>query len=87
VTVSENAQNNGTLTGSNVGASIESTGKVSGGTVTAGGIITVQGTSGTVGTAVTITLTPSLNTQDGKVIWTCSAAATIHKYVPAECRH
>ena len=87
VTVSENAQNNGALAGSNVGASIEATGKVSGGTVTANGVITVQGTSSTVGTAVTITLSPSLNTQDGKVIWTCSAAAAIHKYVPAECRH
>ena len=87
VTVSENAQNNGALAGSNVGASIEATGKVSGGTVTANGVITVEGTSSTVGTAVTITLSPSLNTQDGKVIWTCSAAAAIHKYVPAECRH
>ena len=87
VTVSENAQTNGSLTDSNVGASIEATGKVSGGTVTAGGIITVEGTSSTVGTAVTITLSPSLNTQDGKVIWTCSAASAIHKYVPAECRH
>jgi type IV pilus assembly protein PilA len=87
VTVSENAQTNGALANSNVGASIEATGKVSGGTVTAGGVITVEGTSSTVGTAVTITLSPSLNTQDGKVIWTCSAAAAIHKYVPAECRH
>src|SRR5688572_13438749 len=81
VTVSENAQNNGTLTDSNVGASIESTGKVSGGTVAAGGVITVQGTSSTVGTAVTITLTPSFNAQDGKVIWACTSAAAIHKYV------
>ena len=87
VTVSENAQNNGTLTNSNAGASINMTGKVSAGTVSAAGVITVSGNAATVGTGVTITLTPSLNTNDGKVIWTCSSAAAIHKYVPAECRH
>jgi type IV pilus assembly protein PilA len=87
VTVAENAQNNGTLSNSNAGASIESTGKVSGGTVSTIGVITISGNSSTVGTAVSITLTPSLSTTDGKVIWACTSAAAVHKFVPAECRH
>jgi type IV pilus assembly protein PilA len=86
-TVSENMQTNATTANANAGASITSSGKVTGGTVTTGGIITVSGSSSTVGTAVTVTLTPSFNTEDGKVIWACTAAAGIHKYVPAECRH
>ena len=87
VSVSENAQSNGTLTDSNAGASVEATGKVSAGTVSAGGVITINGNSTTVGTAVTISLVPSLNTGDGKVIWSCTSPAAIHKFVPAECRH
>ena len=86
-TVTENMQTNATSTNANAGASISNSGKVTGGTVSALGVITVQGTSSTVGTAVTITLTPSFSAADGKVIWGCSAAAAIHKYVPAECRH
>ena len=88
VTVSENAQNNATLTDSNVGASLEATGKVAPtSTVSSGGVIMVVGNSTTVGTAVTITLVPSLNTSDGKVIWSCTSPAAVHKFVPAECRH
>ena len=87
VTVAENAQSNTTLTGSNLGTSINTVGKVTGGTVSADGVVTVEGSASTVGTAVTITMTPSINTQDGKVVWQCTAATALHKYVPAECRH
>src|SRR5687767_9180995 len=87
VTVSENAQTLGTLTGSGVGASIVASGKVTGGSVDADGDIVVQGSPSTVGTAVTINLKPTYSTADGKVIWACSSAAAMHKYVPAECRH
>ena len=86
-TVSENAQTLGTLAGSDAGATITVSGKVSGGNVSANGVITVSGNATTVGTAVTITLFPSFNAADGKVIWGCSSAAGMHKYVPAECRH
>jgi len=86
VTVAENAQTNGTLASSGVGATIASTGKVTSATVDANGNITVAGDATTLGTAVTIVLTPSLQT-DGKVIWACTSAATVHKYVPSECRH
>ena len=89
VTISENAQTLGTLTGSGVGATVQPTGKVTGGTVSADGVITVTGSAAatSVGTAVTITLTPTYSTTDGKVLWACSSASTMHKYVPAECRH
>src|SRR5687768_8481194 len=87
-TVTEAAQSNATLTSSGVGLTISATGRVSGGTVTPNGVINVYGSSATVGTNVTITLTPSLNTTDGKVIWACAAgAAAQFRYVPAECRH
>jgi len=90
VTISENAQTLGTLTNSGVGATVQATGKVTGGSVDqATGVITVSGSAAasSVGTAVTITLTPTYSTTDGKVLWACSSASTMHKYVPAECRH
>ena len=88
-TVAENAQNNGTLTGANAGVSIEATGKViTGSTVSATGVISILGSNAatSTGTAVTITLTPTL-AADGKVTWSCSSPAGVHKFVPAECRH
>ena len=87
VTVSENAQTLGTLTGSGVGATIVVSGKVTSGSVSANGEITVSGNASTVGTAVTVQLKPTYSTADGKVIWACSSATTMHNYVPAECRH
>jgi type IV pilus assembly protein PilA len=87
VTVSENAQTRGSLGGSDAGATIMVSGKVTGGSVGSEGEITVEGTSATVGTAVTIQLVPSYSAADGKVIWACSSPSSIHKYVPAECRH
>ena len=39
----------------------------------------------TIGTAVTITLTPAV-VGDGKVTWQCKTTSDF-KYVPAECRH
>jgi len=88
--ISEAAQSNGTLAGSGTGLTVAVTGKVSGGSVTDGGTITIQGanTSTSVGTAVELYLVPTFSAVDGKVIWTCSAAnAAIHKYMPSECRH
>jgi type IV pilus assembly protein PilA len=87
VTVTENMQTSASTANANAGASITVSGKVSAGSVEAGGTITVTGNATGVGTAVTIVLAPSYNTADGKVIWTCTSAATLHKYVPAECRH
>jgi len=88
-TVSESAQSKGTLTSSGQGLTLSPfTGKVTNGSVTTGGVITAIGSSTSVGTAVTIILTPSL-AADGKVAWTCGTGGTTasFKFVPAECRN
>ena len=87
-TVSEKAQTNAELTNCCTGVTITAAGRVVSGSVTNSGVITVVGdnSAGSVGTAVTITLTPSLSAA-GNVVWTCGAASAQHKYVPAECRH
>lgn len=89
-TIAEKAANDGTLISSARGLTVTPSGKVAGGNVTDAGVITVAGDSTSVGTAVTIVLTPSLNAASGKVLWECSAGdggAPKFKYVPAECRH
>ena len=88
--VSEAAQSNGTLAASGTGLTVALTGKVSGGSVATNGTINIQGANAatSVGTAVSIFLTPAFAPTDGKVIWTCTTVNTaIHKYMPAECRH
>ena len=89
VTVAENVQTNGTIGSAGVGATIIVSGKVTGRLVDeATGVITVAGSSATVGTNVTIVLAPSMNAADGKVAWSCSTgSAALHKFVPSECRH
>jgi type IV pilus assembly protein PilA len=85
-TVSEKAQNDGTLASSGRGLSLATTGKVGGGTVALTGSIVVFGTQTGVGTIVTIRLSPSL-AADGKVVWSCgTVTAGLYKFVPAECR-
>ncbi len=86
-TIAEKAASDGTLTSAGVGLTISTSGKVTGGSVTNGGVVTVSGTQATVGTAVTVILTPTLQT-DGKVTWACSTGnSAIYKFVPAECRN
>ena len=85
--IAEKAFTDGTLSSAGKGLTVSITGKVSGGGVTTAGLITISGNAATVGTDVTVVLTPSLQT-DGKVTWLCSTGATtMHKFVPAECRH
>ena len=87
--VTEAAQSNATLTSSGVGLSIQATGRVASGSVSTNGIITIAGSNAatSVGTTVTIVLTPTL-ASDGKVTWACTAGGTAQfKFVPAECRH
>ena len=57
------------------------------GSVTDDGVVTIMGSATTVGTAVTVVMTPSLASD--RVIWSCSTGGTVSsfKYVPAECRH
>ena len=86
-TVSEKAQQDGgVLTSAGEGLTVVPSGKVTGGSVTDGGVVTIIGSSATVGTAITIVLAPSL-ASDKKVIWTCSTAPGSFKYVPPECRN
>lgn len=86
-TISEKTANDNSLVSSGIGLTIAPTGKIAGGSVTDSGVITVTGSQATVGTAVTVVLTPSV-TSAGAVAWTCSTGGntSIHKYVPAECR-
>ena len=89
--IAEFAQTNNTLTSAGQGLTFAPlTGKlVAGSNVTANGTITVAGSSTSVGTALTISLTPSL-ASDGKIIWACTTGnptAALFRFVPAQCRN
>jgi type IV pilus assembly protein PilA len=83
--ISEAAQTNSTLTNAGFGLTVTTAGKITAGSVTDTGTIVIQGSSTSVGTNVTLTLVPSISAS-GSVLWTCTSASTVHKYVPAECR-
>lgn len=82
--VTEKAQNDGSVGASGTGLTVTTTGKVTGGSVTDAGVITIEGSnaSTSVGTAVTVTLTPTFT--NGTVTWSC--VGTPSKYAPASCR-
>jgi type IV pilus assembly protein PilA len=85
--IAEKAQSDASLALSGEGLTVTASGKVSSGSVANTGTIVISGTQGTVGTAVTVTLTPSIKA-DGKLIWSCTAGSTgTFKFMPAECRH
>jgi len=82
--VTEKYQTDGTLLSAGSGLTVSLSGKISGGSVTNGGIITIAGaaTGTSVGTVVTITLTPSVS--GGTLVWSC--AGSPQKYLPSSCR-
>jgi type IV pilus assembly protein PilA len=87
-TIAEKATTDATLGSAGLGLTVTTAGRISSGLVTTAGVITIAGNSTTVGTAVSIVLTPSLG--GGRVAWACSTGAgnsAQWKYVPAECRH
>ena len=86
-TVAEKATTDATLGSAGQGLTVTTAGRVAGGSVTIGGIIVISGSSTSVGTAVSVILSPSLG--GGRVAWACSTGGdtTEWKYVPAECRH
>jgi type IV pilus assembly protein PilA len=87
--IAEKAQTDAALANSGVGLTVCLSGKVVGGSVTDAGIVQVVGSTAatSVGKDVTVTLTPTFQT-DGKLTWACSAGNTAEfKYMPAECRH
>ena len=83
VSVSERAQSDATLANAGVGLSVTPAGYVTGGSISQTGVITIEST--TVGTAVTITFTPTFS-PPGPLIWACTSPANQHRYVPPECR-
>lgn len=84
--VAEKALHDAALDAAGVGVTVTISGKVTGGNVTDEGVISISGNATSVGTAITIVLTPSLG-NDGKVLWTCSTAPASFSVVPSECRH
>jgi type IV pilus assembly protein PilA len=87
VAVTEKGVSDGTLGSAGTGLTVVSAGRVSGGTVTNAGLVTVLGNAVTVGTDITIVMTPSFSAQ--RILWECSTGGTTTswKYVPTECRH
>ena len=84
--VAEKALHEGSLETAGVGVTVAISGRVTGGTVTDAGVISISGNAASVGTAVTIVLTPTF-VGGGKLIWACSTSPDTFKVVPAECRH
>jgi type IV pilus assembly protein PilA len=84
--VGEKAWSDDTLASSGVGLTLTVSGRIGGGSIDTGGVITTYGTVAGVGTSITVALVPSRNT-DGKVIWACTTHDSNNfKFVPAECR-
>ena len=79
------AQDGAVLTSAGVTLTVVPGGKITGGSITDGGLVTVIGSSTSIGTAVTIVMTPSVG-NGGRIIWECTTTANF-KYVPPECRH
>jgi type IV pilus assembly protein PilA len=84
--VTEKAQTDNGLASAGVGLTITTYGKVTGGSVTDGGVISLfgDGTGTSVGTVVTIILTPVWNPTANTVTWSCTG--TPAKFMPSTCR-
>ena len=82
--VTEKAQVDGALTSAGSGLTVNVAGKVSGGSVSDAGVISIEGStaSTSTGAAVTVTMTPTMT--GGTLTWAC--LGTPSKYFPASCR-
>ena len=87
-TIAEKSASDGTMASSGKGMTVNTGGRIAGGSVTDAGTITISGNSATIGTAVSIQLQPSL-AAGGRIAWMCTTNNNTDqwKYVPAECRH
>jgi hypothetical protein len=85
-TIAEKAQTDANIASAGKGLTVTTAGKISGGSVTDAGVITILGNKATVGADITVILTPTM-LSDGKLLWTCKTSSANYKYVPAECRH
>jgi type IV pilus assembly protein PilA len=84
--ITEKAQVDNGLASSGVGLTVVAVGKITGGSVTDAGIITIAGSgaSTSVGTTVTVVMTPTWQASGNTVTWVCQG--TPSKFVPASCR-
>ena len=80
--ISEKAQVDSTIGSAGMGLTVNIVGKVSGGSVTDTGTITINGTTASTGANVTLTMTPTMT--GGTLTWSCAGAPS--KYFPASCR-
>jgi type IV pilus assembly protein PilA len=87
-TIAEKSASDGTMASAGLGLTVTAGGRVSGGSVADTGTIQVFGSASSIGTNVTVQLTPSLG-PGGRISWLCTTGGTsaTFKYVPAECRH
>ncbi len=87
VGVTEKAVSDSTIASAGIGLTVATGGRVAGGLVTNTGVITILGNNVTLGTDVTVVLTPTLTGQ--RINWDCGNGNTsaTWKYLPAECRH
>src|SRR5258708_3240706 len=85
--VSDKAFNDTTLASAGIGLTVVAVGKITGGSITDDGLITIAGSSTSVGTAVSVVLSPIIN--GGRIMWACGTNGDTAqwRYVPAECRH
>jgi type IV pilus assembly protein PilA len=83
--VTEKYQSDQIAASSGVGLTITAAGKITAGTVADNGVITILGdsTAVSVGTAVTVTLTPVTNAA-GSLSWSCTGTPT--RFMPGSCR-
>jgi type IV pilus assembly protein PilA len=88
VNVAEKAASDGTMGSAGIGLTVNPGGRISGGSITPTGTITVAGNSASVGTSVSIVMIPSLGI-GGRIAWMCTTNtdSAQWKYVPSECRH
>lgn len=84
--ITEKAQIDNGTSASGVGLTMVAVGKITGGSVSDGGLITVAGSGAatSVGTVVTIVMTPTWQPTGNTVTWSCTG--TPPRFVPASCR-
>ncbi|MBM3359643.1 MAG: pilin [Betaproteobacteria bacterium] len=86
--VSEKAFNDNTLASAGVGLTVTASRKITGGSVSDTGTVTIVGSTAptSVGADVTLIMVPTI--QIDKVVWSCGVGnAAMMKFVPPECRH
>jgi type IV pilus assembly protein PilA len=83
--VTEKYQTDQVLGTSGVGLTVTAGGKITAGSVADTGVITINGdnTATSVGTAVTVVLTPTTNAA-GSLSWTCAGSPS--RFMPGSCR-